>query len=159
MEDRISAEEVQIAFNKLETSLNQKFAAEKEETLTLLRNVQKTLTDGIALNNNDIMNINSLLAKKQEKFDSNLVEEIAKKTRKQVEECRQTVDTLYTEMVAKLNIAEYESDLLEVKNLTTPGIAGNNTNIPIVIAENKTIQPLYLLVSDALFSLMIPSDL
>ena len=37
-------------------------------------NQKKTLSDGIALNNSDIMNINNLLIKKQEKLDSNLVE-------------------------------------------------------------------------------------
>lgn len=52
---------------------------------------------------------------KPEKLDHSVVEEIVRKNRREIDECRKTVDAVYGEMKGKLDIAEYEADLLEIR--------------------------------------------
>ena len=56
-----------------------------------------------------------LMGKKEEKTDSIQMEELSKKTRREVEDCRKTLDTLFGEVQSKISVSEYESDLIEFR--------------------------------------------
>lgn len=80
-----------------------------------MEKLQKTYAEAISTNTNDIIKLNKTLSKKQDKFEFSVVEDTMRKARKEVEECRKTVDKSYEELQSKLSISEYENDLLEIK--------------------------------------------
>ncbi len=62
-------DDVQVALNKFESEINEKFANDKEEILLLLNNVQRNLAEGLTINSNDIIEIKRIVCKKQDKYD------------------------------------------------------------------------------------------
>lgn len=63
-----------MAFNKLQSTFNEKMGYEKEEHMGLLSKIQKTLTESVSLNSSDIANLSEIISRKQERFDSTLME-------------------------------------------------------------------------------------
>ncbi len=51
--------------NKWEEEINHKSEMDKQEMVSLLNSVQKSLTDAIAINSNDLVTLNRNLNKKQ----------------------------------------------------------------------------------------------
>lgn len=44
-----------------------------------------------------------------------MTEEIIRKNRREIEDFRRTIDTCYNELRGKIDVAEYEADLLEIR--------------------------------------------
>ena len=61
------------------------------------------------------MNLVSSQHKRDTNIDVTLMEEATRKIRREMDECRKTVDAIYGEIQSRICISEYESDLLEIK--------------------------------------------
>lgn len=61
------------------------------------------------------MQLTGIISKKQDKFEQGHVEESSKKARKDIDEFRRTVDRILAELQNKLNLSEYENDLIEIR--------------------------------------------
>lgn len=55
------------------------------------------------------------MIKKPERGDSMSGEEGLRKIRKEIEDCRKTVDLIYCEVQAKISVKEYQTDLVEIR--------------------------------------------
>lgn len=83
----------------------------------------------------------SVLLKRQERGETASSEEGLRKVRREVEECRKTVDLIYNEVQSKLSLKEYEADLIEIRKrfesvTKEVGIKANIKDV-CVLADSK----------------------
>ena len=61
----------------------------------MIRKMQQTLNDSMAQHSKDISHL-ATVATKAERLDQSGMEEVVRKNRREIDECRKTVDSIYS---------------------------------------------------------------
>jgi superfamily II helicase len=105
---RVEIEVMQTALEDIANETNTKMSMDKKDSEEMVRSLikkfEERLEETASSSLGEIIEMKKAMTKKQDRNDTSAFEDILKRIRKEVEDCRKTVDIAYSEIHSKISV-------------------------------------------------------